>query len=321
MIFSMFVKSVLVGMLVLCGLGAAQAQTFPNRPILMMVFISAGGVADLGGRLYAEKVGSSIGQRVVVENRPGGTGSVAAAALMQAPPDGHTLLLTAIAAHTIVPMMQKPPYDPLKDFQPVTLLFSTPMFLAVPAASPANSAADLVKLAASKPNGLSYGSQGVGSSGHLLGSILQSQSGAPMVHVPYKGGAPMLTDLLTSRIDFTFTTYSTMEGQRQDLKILAVASPTRWEGLPNIPTMAEAGFPGVDYDTWFTLLAPQGTPAAIVERLRGEFQKASQQPDLLEKLNPRGLVVKTSTPAEVMQLMISETEKYRPVIKALGLHN
>jgi tripartite-type tricarboxylate transporter receptor subunit TctC len=320
MSWAMVIRSALVGMLVLCGSGAAQAQTFPNKPIQMMVFISAGGVADLGGRLYADKVGSSIGQRVVVENRPGGTGSVAATALMQAPPDGHTLLLTAIAAHTIVPMMQKPAYDPIKDFQPVTLLFSTPMFLVVPAASPANSAAELVKLAATKPDGLSYGSQGVGSSGHLLGSVFQGRSGAAMVHVPYKGSGPMLTDLLTSRIDFTFTTFSTMEGQRQDLKILAVASPERWEGLPNVPTMAEAGFPGVDYDTWFTLLAPQGTPAGVVEKLRSEFQKASQQPDLREKLNPRGLVVKTSTPAEVTQLMISETEKYRPVIKALGLH-
>lgn len=321
MAWAKFMKSALVGMLVLCGCATAQAQTFPSKTIQMMVFISAGGVADLGGRLYAEKVGSSIGQRVVVENRPGGTGSVAAAALMQAPPDGHTVLLTAIAAHTIVPMMQRPPYDPIKDFQPVTLLFSTPMFLMVPVNSPVNSAAELVKLAAAKPSGLTYGSQGVGSSGHLLGAIFQGRSGAAMVHVPYKGSGPMLTDLLTSRIDFTFATFSTIEGQRQDLKILAVASPTRWEGLPDVPTMAEAGFPGVDYDTWFTLLAPKGTPDGVVEKLRSEFQKASQQKDILDKLNPRGLVVKTSTPAEVTQLMISEADKYRPVIKALGLHN
>jgi len=268
-------------------------------------------------RTFVDKIGPGLGQRIVIEHRPGANGAIAGQAAAQAAPDGHTLLFDGLFNHTLVPLIQKLPYEAIKDFQPITLVFSVPVFLIVPKDHPARSAAELAAYGRTKPGGLSYGSQGAGSSGHILGTLYQAGSGAPMTHVPYKSGAQMQGDLVGGQFDFAFSSYSTSEPQKHALRFLAIASPARWSGLPDVPTMAEAGFPGVDFDTWFGIMAPRGTPGAIVGRLHQEFVRAAQDADIVRKLAARGLFVKTSTPGEMADMMSREAEKLAPLAKVL----
>ena len=261
----------------------------------------------------------SLGQTILVDYKPGGNGAIAAEAFVRAAPDGQTLLFDAIYNHTVLPKIQKLRYDPIADFQPITPVFSTSIVLAVPKQVPAKTVAELVAYARSKPGGVFYGSQGNGSTGHILGSLFQGKSNAPMTHVPYKGANPLQTDLIGGRLDYGFISYSTAMSQLNDLRILAIASPDRWSGIPDVPTMAESGFPGVDFDTSFAMFAPRGTPASIVERLRREFHAAAQDKDLVGQLSARGLFVKTGTPAEVTGMIATETRKVDSVVHSLNL--
>lgn len=313
------IRAFLFAALCLFGHGNAVAQTYPSRPITMLLYAPPGGILDVVARSFERKMNASLGQPMVILYKPGGNGAIAADALVRADPDGYTLLFDAIFNHTVLPHIQKLGYDAVNDFQPITTVFSAQIVLAVPKSLPVKTAAELVAYAKTKEGGLTYGSQGNGSTGHILGTLFQSKSGVPMTHVPYKGANILQTDLMTGRLDFGFISYSTAQPQLKDLRILAIASPSRWSEIPDVPTMAESGYPGVDFDTWFAVLAPRGTPRPIVERLRQEFQKAGQDKDLVAQLSARGLFVKTSTPAEVSAMISLEAQKVKSIVNLLNL--
>jgi len=300
---------------------AASAQSFPSRPITIVVPFSPGAIADSMMRLVSQKVSDSLGQQVLIENRPGAGGSVGAASVKSAAPDGHTLLQTNTGSQTVLPsLIAKLSYDAIKDFQPITLLCTFPSFLVVPAGIPAGSAAELVALAKSKPGGLSFGSQGVGTNGHLLGEMLKAKSGAPMQHVSYKGAAPAIVDLLAGRLDFLFVSYASVSAQVKEgkLRLLGMSSTGRLKAVPDVPTMAEAGFPGVELDFWFGLVAPAGTPEPVVARLNEEFAKAVRHPDIVRRLSEQGLQMTASTPAQFAALIAADTARLGKLVSGLG---
>ncbi|HEY4773450.1 MAG TPA: tripartite tricarboxylate transporter substrate binding protein [Xanthobacteraceae bacterium] len=301
---------------------AVLAQDFPAKPVTIVNPLSAGAGVDVITRLYAEAASRTIGQRVLVENRTGSGGIVGAMAVKEARPDGHTLFLAHVGTHATLQAMQPLPYDPVRDFEPVTQLFYFPTFLVVPAASPARTAADVIALAKSRPGGVRLASQGVGSGTHILGAIWADLAKAPIEHVPYRGSGQLMPDLLAGRVDLSFISYLTIRALVQEgkLRILAVASTARWRGLPEVPTMAEAGFPGVDQDTWFGLAAPAGTPAPVIAKLFAEFVKASADPALNKRAADDGIHIAVSkSPQEFGALWASETQRWGKVVKALGI--
>ena len=310
--------------LTLPTLGAlcAHAQDFPTKPITIVNPLTAGTGVDVMTRLYADAVARETSQRVLVENKTGSGGIAAALAVKDARPDGYTLLVAHIGTQSILPAMQALPYDPLKDFAPITELFYFPTYLVVPAASPAKTAADLVALAKARPGGIRLASQGVGSGTHILGAIWQDLAKAPIEHVPYRGSGQIIPDLLAGRVDMSFISYLTIRELVADgkLRILAVASPTRWSGLPNVPTMAEAGYPGVDQDTWFGLAAPAGTPTAIITKLFDLFVKASTDPTLVKRAGDDGVTIAASkSPQAFGELWASEGARWGKIVRALNI--
>jgi len=315
--------------LVLCAVAAACvaaplpafAQTFPSKTITFIVPFPPGGVTDPVARMVGAKMAESVKQPVIVENKPGASGIIAAEFVKRAPADGHTLLMGFTGSHSVNPSLySKLPYDPVKDFQPVTVLISTKHVLVVPAESPAKSVADLVALAKKSPNGLTFASQGVGAGGHLLGEMLKAKTGTNLQHVAYKGSAPALQDMLANRVDLFFDAIVTSLPHIKDgkLRALAVASPTRAAVLPDVPTMAEAGFPGVEMDQWFGMFVPAGTPAPVVAKLHDELVKAVRNPEVANKITAQGLDVMTTTPEQFAALMKEDAVKLGKVVKDSG---
>ena len=301
--------------------GPASAQDFPTRPITVMVGLAPGGITDVTARLYAEAVSASIGQRILIENRQGAGGAVAAAAVQNAAPDGYTLLVFSGSQHAAVPAVQSAPYDPVKGFQSVTLLFDLAAFVTVPVTSPANSMAELLAYGKKKPGGLLFGSPGVGTPSHLLAAKIGAATNTPMQYVHYRGGAPMMADLVTERVDFALSSYTVAKGffVEKKLKGLAVDAAARLSVLPDVPTLTEAGLGDAKVASWFALAAPAGTPAAIVTRLRDEFVKASQDPELKRRLADNGTLVHTSTSDEMAKLLADEVDSTNLLVKTLGL--
>ena len=301
--------------------GAALAQAFPAKPITIIVPFPPGGVTDPVARQVAQRVAENVKQAVIVENKPGASGIIASEYVKRQPADGYTVLFGFTGSHAVNPTLySKLPYDPQKDFQPVTLIINTPHILVVPADSPAKSVADLVALAKSKPGGLTFASQGIGAGGHLLGEMFKAQTKANLSHVPYKGSAPALTDMLAGRVDVFFDAMVTSLPYVRDgkLRALAIANKTRSKLLPDVPTMAEAGFPGVEMDQWFGMLVPAGTPQPVVQRLNQEFVKAVRSPDIEKSLTERGLDVVTSTPDQFAAVIKADTATLGKVVKESG---
>ena len=265
-----FTRLGLAAALALPGLAVAQAQDFPSRPITIMVGLAPGGITDVTARLYAEAVSGSIGQRIIIENRQGAGGAVAAAAVQNATPDGYTLLVFSGSQHAAVPAVQSAPYDPVKGFQSITLLFDLAALLAVPVTSPANTVAELLDYGKKKPGGLLFGSPGVGTPSHLLAAKIGDATKTPMQYVHYRGGAPMMADLVTERVDFALASYTVGKGFfiEKKLKALAVDAAARLSVMPDVPTLTEAGLGQAKVASWFALAAPAGTPAPIVQKLR-----------------------------------------------------
>ncbi len=231
--------------------GGAAAELLSSRPITIVIPFTPGASSDTLQRIVDKKVSENTGQTLVVESRPGGSGVIAAAVVKQATADGHTLLQANAATHASnTSLYATLPYDPIKDFRPITLMWSFPQLLAVPLDSPAKSVSDLVALANSKSGGLSFASQGTGSGGHLLGEMFKLRTAANMVHVPYRGAAPAAIDLAAGRVDFFFVSYSSLLSflQGGKVRVIAVTSPKRLPALPDIPTMGEAGFAGLEHD-------------------------------------------------------------------------
>jgi len=301
---------------------SAQAQDFPNRPITVVVGLAPGGITDITARIYAEALTKSIGQRVVVENRQGAGGAVGAAAVQNALPDGYTVLIFSGSQHVAVPAMQATaPYDPVKGFAPITLLFHLTTIVTVPMDHPAKSLAELFAYGKTKPGGLTFGSPGVGTPSHMLAARLARASGTPMQYAHYRGGGPMMADLITGRVDFALSSYTAGRSnfEAKKLRGLAIDAPTRWSTMPDMPTLTELGYGKEKVASWFAVAAPAGTPPAIVAKLNQEFIKASKDPDLVKRLTDNGSPIETTTPGQMAKLLDEENERTKELVQALDL--
>ncbi len=303
---------------------AASAQTdqYPSRPITVVVPFPPGGSSDVVTRLVAARLADNLKASVVIDNRGGGGGVPAATTSKQMPPDGYTLFLANNGLFAIMPALTADiRFDPVGDFQPITPLFSFPSVLVVPSGSPARTVKELVELAKTKPGGLSYASQGVGSGGHILGEMLRLSTGAPFVHVPYRGAGPAVQDLVAGNVDLLFSSYVSAIGQVQagKLRILGWSARKRTPTLPDVPTMAEAGYAGVELEIWQGIVAPAGTPPAIVHKLSTELIKAAKSPDVVEKAAAQGVEITTSSPEDFAKLLASDIERLGKLIRDAGI--
>jgi tripartite-type tricarboxylate transporter receptor subunit TctC len=299
----------------------AAAELLSARPITIIIPYTPGASADTLQRIVGKKVTENTGQVLVVESRPGGGGAIGAAVVKQALPDGHTLFQANAGTHAAnVALYSTLPYDPIKDFKPITLMWSFPQLLAVPLDSPATSVTELVALAKSKPGGLSFASQGSGSGGHLLGEMLKVRTGANMVHIPYRGAGPAALDLAAGRVDFFFVSYSSVLSflQAGKVRVLAVTSPEPLSALPEAQTMRQAGFPGIELDAWFGLVAPAGTPDAVIARLNAAFVQAVRAPDIVRQITEQGAQARANTPSEFAAFIASETQRIGKIVRAVG---
>jgi tripartite-type tricarboxylate transporter receptor subunit TctC len=303
--------------------GTACAQDgYPSRPITLIVPFPPGGSADVVIRPVAAKVAEALKQPIVIDNRSGGGGNIAAQVTKQAAPDGYTLFLTNMGVMSVNPILTPDMnVDPVKDFQPITPIISFPHILVVPPDSPVRSVADLAALAKTKPGGLSFGSQGVGSGGQIMGEMFKTRLGVPMVHVPYRGAAPAATDIMAGRLDFLFTSYISIgeAAHAGKLRIIAIGGPRRISAWPDIPTMAEAGYPGLDLEMWHGMVAPAGTPAPIVKRLHDEFGKATRSPDILRIVEPQATDVFLASPDEFGKRIADDSQRLGAIIRAAGI--
>ena len=307
-----------LGVLLSTGLHGAVAQGLSNQPIRIVLTSSPGANTDLTTRLIAKRFTDLGGPQVVIENRTGGAGVVGAMAVKQAAPDGSTLFL-ADQGTISVNAITKPDlaYDPIADFKPVTLLWSFPSVVAVPASLPARSVAELIALARALPSGLTYGSQGPQSGGHLLGVMFGKSTGAPLVHVPYRGAAPAITDLVAGRVSLMFASYSSVKGhvEGKSVRVLAAASGKRIDALPEVPTLTELGYRNIELETWFGLMAPAGTPDAVIAALNAQFARAARSPDIVAQMDERGVNILTSTPPEFAALIKDDIARLTPILK------
>jgi len=299
--------------------GAAIAQDYPAKPVRLIVPYVAGGAADIFGRTIAQKLAEAFKQSFVVENRPGANGGIGAEFVANAAPDGYTLLVTASGPIVVNPVLYaKVPYDPVKDFTPVAQGTVYQYVLVTLASSPIRSIAELVDAARAQPGAISYGSTGVGGGNHLAGELLALSTGTQLTHVPYKGSAAALADLLGGQLTFMFDTVITSAPQIRSgkLRAFAVSSAKRASALPEVPTMQEAGIPGFDISQWQGVLAPAGTPPATIRRLNAEIVKALHTPPVRERLVTQGgNEIVTGTPEEFAALIQSDLQRYAKLIK------
>jgi tripartite-type tricarboxylate transporter receptor subunit TctC len=318
--FNPFVMSI-PSLVALAGmLAIAPSFASAQSSITVVVPFAAGGTSDVGMRAIANTVEEMGGPRITIENRPGGGGVPAAVNVRDAAPDGRTLFLANYATFVVnATLMKNFPFDPTKDFQPITTLFTSPNMLAVPTSLPAKSVPELVALAKKKPGGLSFGSQGIGTTGHLLGELVARASGAPLVHVPYKGAAQAVIDLVAGRVDMMFTGILPTKPHLESgtLRALAVTSKMRMPEVPDAPTMAEVGYPDVNTDfVWFGLAAPAKTPAITIKNLHERFTKAMDSRPLHAKLAAQGIFLISATPTDFVARIKADTAKFGPLIKA-----
>ena len=298
-----------------------QSQPYPSKPIRIVVPFTAGGGNDLLARTIGERLNAAWGQPVLVDNRPGAAGNIGAELVARATPDGYTLLIAPNSVFTINPSLyDKVAFDPIKSFVPVSLLGAGPIVLVVNSAVPANSLKELIALAKSKPDGLSYASSGSGSPQHLSAELFKSMTAVKMVHVPYKGAAPAVTDLLGGQVQVLFAPMNTVLAHIKSgkLRALGVASDKRFAYLPDLPTIAEAGVPGYYSDTWFGLVTPAGTPKEVVDKLNREVGKILAQADVKEKLSAQGIEPSATTPAEFAALIKTDLARWDKVIRDSG---
>jgi tripartite-type tricarboxylate transporter receptor subunit TctC len=307
--------------LVCAPFSPVRADELPNKPITIMVGLAPGGITDVTARLYAEIVGRNLGQRITIENRPAAAGALAAAAVQNAAPDGTMLLVFSGSQHATVAAMGSAPYDPVKGFSFITVLFNSVVAFVVPPDSPVATLEELFELGRKKSGGLSMGTPGLGSPSHLLGARVALAAKAPLQSIHYRGGAPMMGDVLTGRLDFAVATLSTSRPFLADKKLRALAldADTRWAGLPEVPVLAELGYGKEKVANWFGVAAPAGTPPAMVARLREEFVKASRDPELEKRLAENGTLIATSTSEEMRAMMVEEVASMDTLVKTLNL--
>ena len=315
------VSCLLLGVLWLAISTSALAQAdYPSRPIRLMVTVPPGGAADFIARLVGGKLSESLGQPVVVENKAGASGTIAADAVAKASPDGYTLLQNSISTHGIGPhLFERLPYHPVKDFAPVSGLALLPLIMAVNAEVSARTISELV--AAAKKQPMNFASSGSGGAPHMAAELFKSATGAPIVHVPYKGSGPAVADLVGGRVQIMFDAAPSLiqHVRSGKLRVLAAASTHRNRLLPDVPAFAELGYPKVDVSLWYGLLAPAGTPRAVVDRLNGAIERILESKDVTERLQAQGAEPMRGTPEAFAALMREEMAKWAPVVKQAGV--
>jgi tripartite-type tricarboxylate transporter receptor subunit TctC len=296
------------------------AQTWPTRPIRMVIPLSPGGFADVPGRILAARLSALLGQNMFVENRPGAGGTIGADFVAKSAPDGYTLLFTG-TPHVISPWIyRKLPFDPMKDFEPVALVASGPYVLVVNPQLRVNTVRELIAAAKAQPGKIDYASSGNGSAQHLVSALFTSMAGIELNHVPYKGSGPAMQDLISGQVKVSFAGIPNVLPQIKAgrLRALAVSTPKRSPDLPEVPTAAEAGVPGYEATLWLNLFAPLGTPPAIVQRLQAETQKALQDAELKHSLHGAGVEETFLGPQELTVFMRAEYEKWGRVVRETG---
>ena len=294
----------------------ATAQDYPGKVVRLVVAYPPGGAVDFVARLLAEKLAASLGQPVIVENKAGAGGLVGSEQVAKAAPDGYTLLLGTVSSHAIAPSVyRKMPYDPVADFAPVSLVALTPYIITVNPEVPARTLAELIALAKAKPDVLNFGSSGTGTTPHLAGELFNTMAGTKIHHIPYKGSAPMVTDLLGGQVQVAFDNTVIPNIKAGKLRGLAVTGPARLAAVPDIPTAAEAGLPGYEAVGWMGLYAPKGTPSPIVARLAADTARAMAAPDVRDKLNGMGFQAMTDSPAAFDAYLRTETAKWAKAAK------
>jgi len=310
--------AVAAGILACAGV---QAQAWPSKPIRYIVPFAPGGSTDILGRMAAAGLTATLGQPVVVENKPGQAGSIGAAELARAAPDGYTLGGGTISSHAInASLYSKLPYDPAKDFAPIAMLATLPNMLVVHPSLNVNSVAELIALLKANPDKYSFSSSGNGTSQHISGELFKSMTGVSMQHIPYKGSGPMIPDLLAGVVQLSFENITTAfpPVKAGKLKALAVTSDKRSFVAPEVPTMAEAGLAGYDLSSWQAMFAPAGTPRDIIMRLHAEVVKVMNSPDTLKKLNDLGLEASSMTPADLTALIQRDIPRLGKVVRESG---
>lgn len=299
----------------------ALAQAWPSRPIRILNGFPAGGPSDLLARIVAERLQETLGQSIVVENRPGATGSIASQAVAQSAPDGYTLMVVPSSTHAVSPNITKVSWDPQKDFTPVAMIGNVTTVLAVTPSLPARSVAEFVAYAKANPGRLNYGTPGRGSNLHLGMELLKQMAGIDVVHVPYKGVTPAQTDLMSGQIQVMLDNIVSVLPHMQTgkIRVLAVCSPKRSTALPELPTVAESGYPGFQVNAWAALLGPAGLPREVVDRLHAETMRAIARDDVRARFVTLGVEPMPMSPAEAGEFMRAERERWAKVIRDANL--
>ena len=307
--------------LVLYGLaGAVFAQAYPNKTIRMIVPFAAGGPTDVMARSVGQKLTESWGQPVVIDNRGGGGGNIGSDIVAKATPDGYTIGMVIVSHAINASLYSKLPYDPVKDFAPVTLAGAATIVLVAHPSVQAKSVKELIALAKSKPGKIDWASPGTGTPHHLAGELFKTLTGIDMVHIPYKGAAPALVDLLGGQVSLAFVSLPAAlpHIKAGKLTALGVSGPQRSAVAPEVPTIAESGLPGYELENWYGVLSPARTPREIVTKLNGEIVKILQTQDVKERLNGQGFEIRTSTPEQFAAYLKSEIVKWAKIVKASG---
>jgi tripartite-type tricarboxylate transporter receptor subunit TctC len=304
----------------LCWALPAAAQPYPAKPVRIVVPFPAGGIADLYARLIGARASETWGQPVVVENRTGAGGNIAADAVAKSAPDGYTLVMGSFGTHAVnVSLFSKMPYDPVRDFAPIALVLEAEGLLVVHPSIPVNSVADLIAHARSNPGKLTFASAGMGTASHLAGELFKSMAKVEMTHVPYKGNVPAITDLLAGQTTLLFATMPTVlpHAKAGKLRALATIGASRAAAAPDLPTVAES-LPGFEVNNWIGLFAPAGTPPDIVRRWNDQVMRIMQSPDIQARLPNEGARFSPNTPEQFAAFVKSEIAKWAPVVKASG---
>jgi len=302
--------------------GTARAQTFPTRPLTIVVPYPAGGPVDVTARLIAHSVGDALGQPILVDNRAGGAGVIGSVAVARAEPDGHTLVLGTNQTHaTNQSLLKNCPYDAVTDFAPVAGIADIQHVLVVRRGLEVADVAALVALAKKSPGQLNYASTGVGSAAHLAGELFKTRAGIDLQHIPFRGSAPLLTELLAGRVDLSFATLPSVVSSIKagSIRVLAVASAARAARLPNLPTLAEVGVPGVEADAWFALFAPAKTPSSVIDAIHRAVRAGLSIQTARDTVAKQGMTLRLRTPAEIAAWLPGEVAKWAAVIKAAGI--
>ncbi len=303
------------------ALGALAQGAYPNKPVTVVVGFEPGGGTDTTARILQKPLGDQFGQQVVVENRAGAGGNIAVDYVAKSAPDGYTLVLANVGALSVNPHIMKTPYDPLKDLTPISMAAVFANVLVVQPSLPVKTVADYVKLARTKQEGVTYASSGIGGAGHLAGELLRGMAKANLVHVPYKGGGPAMQGFLGGQVDSFFATPISSISQIRSGKARAIATTgaKRAALMPDVPTIAESGFPGYEALNWYGFLGPAKLPKDIVERLNRELVKALANPEAVAQLNKTGVEPQSSTPAEFAKYIEREYHTWGKVVKEAGI--